>query len=183
MRHHVALSMLYTTAVALILMQGAPTASAYQLLNCKWASSNVVWSNLATTGYKTTMTNAMAAWSSAGTDVSLTAVPPEYSYNVRLFDSNDGAVSYDGLTSYSCSGGVFVGVVASRANRYYTDGYSADGKKQVMVHEVGHALGLGHSGSSACSGQPIMYLSSNRWTVCGHVNPQPDDVSGINYLY
>jgi hypothetical protein len=52
-----------------------------------------------------------------------------------------------------------------------------------MVHEMGHGLGLDHAGSSSCSGQPIMYSSSNRYFNCGHVTPQSDDINGINAIY
>lgn len=49
-----------------------------------------------------------------------------------------------------------------------------------MVHEMGYALGLAHAGGSSCSGQPIMYYSSDRYFTCGHYTPLTDDVNGIN---
>ncbi len=52
-----------------------------------------------------------------------------------------------------------------------------------MVHEIGPALGLAHAGSSSCSGQPIMYYSSDRYFISGHYTPQTDDSSGINAIY
>jgi hypothetical protein len=98
-------------------------------------------------------------------------------YLIPLFNNNDGTTGLDGVTSFpSCSGGIWTGVVYSHVNSYYTDIYDANGRKQVMVHEVGHALGRNHAGGTACSSQPIMYTNSNRYFVCQHVNPQADDI-------
>jgi hypothetical protein len=83
---------------------------------------------------------------------------------------------------HACSGGHSSGF-GSYWNKYYTDGYSSTARRQVMVHELGHAIGLGHSGSPSCSGQPIMYANSNRYFTCGRYAPQQDDINGINYLY
>ncbi len=169
--------------VALLTSQSLPPAQAYAPEGCRWTSTNIVWTNDSSTAYKSATTNAVAAWTSAVSVISLSAVPPEYSYNIRLFDLNQGAINIDGSTGYYCSSGYFTSVTQSSFNTYYTDNYSADGRKQVMVHEVGHALGIGHTGTSTCSGQPIMYLSSARYFTCNHVNPQTDDIAGINYIY
>ncbi len=68
-------------------------------------------------------------------------------------------------------------------NSFYTSGYSTTARKQLMVHEMGHELGLDHAGTSTCSGQPIMYPNSSRYFTCNHQNPQPDDIDGSNSLY
>ncbi|WP_435203278.1 M57 family metalloprotease [Janibacter sp. GS2] len=92
--------------------------------------------------------------------------------------------TYDGLwTASGCnSSGHSVGTVNVMLNRKYTDSYSSSARKSVMVHELGHAIGLSHTGSSSCSGQPIMYAYSSRYFTCGHIAPQSDDISGANYL-
>ena len=144
----------------------------------------MTWTNLASTAYKSTMTDAIAAWNATSTPVTLSAVPADYTYRIRLFNNNDGLTGFDGVTSFpSCPGGVWSGMVSSHVNSFDTDSYDANGRKQVMVHKTGHAPGLNHTGGTACSSQPIMYTNSNRYFICQHVNPQADDVNGINYIY
>lgn len=101
---------------------------------------------------------------------------------VATFTQNYGNVSWDGQSIWVCSSGKTTGGTL-KINRYFTDGYSSTGKKQVVVHELGHLLGLAHAGTATCSGQPIMYYSSDRYFKCGHQNPQTDDINGANHLY
>jgi hypothetical protein len=169
--------------VVLLTGQTLSPAQAYATEGCRWTSTKIIWTNASSTLYKSTSTAAVAAWTSVLSVVSISAVPPEYSYNIRVFDVNNGATGIDGSTTFYCSGGYFTGITYASINSYYGDNYSADGKKQVLVHEFGHSLGLAHSGTSTCSGQPIMYYSSARYFTCNHVNPQADDITGINYIY
>lgn len=71
-----------------------------------------------------------------------------------------------GVTSVSSSGDTILSAtmtIAVAANR-------------VVAHELGHALGLGHSGSSIA----LMYYSTN---ISSELNLSQDDVDGITYLY
>src|SRR4051794_22208790 len=89
---------------------------------------------------------------------------------------NDNLV---GDTFYDCTSSApkHFTSVTSYWNTHYTASMGSLERKSVMVHELGHALGLGHAGTSSCSGQPIMYQYESRWTSCGHSTPQSDDVA------
>lgn len=89
----------------------------------------------------------------------------------------------DARTILNCSGGL----QTSDSHSYYNSYYTA--RLQRHCSPLGDEPrnwprhGLDHAGTTNCNGQPIMYLSSTRYTVCGHIVPQADDVNGINALY
>lgn len=60
-----------------------------------------------------------------------------------------------------------------KPNKYYQDGLSTDGILATVTHELGHALGLGHS----CSGL-VMHAVSDEGQA---VSPQPVDIAAVNY--
>lgn len=55
-------------------------------------------------------------------------------------------------------------------------GYSAAKRQGVAAHELGHALGLAHNGSSAAI---LMYPYDSRTVT----TPQSDDKAGVNAIY
>jgi hypothetical protein len=170
-------------AVVLSSMFQVAPASAYALMNCHMSSPH---SSYGTTGgvtgqYATAIVNAANDWSQTATPLIIYAGSSSSQFSVDAF--NFGNTGQDGVqTSSGCHSGIWVYPYANW-NTYYTNAYSVTGKEQVMVHEIGHVLGLAHYGINTCTGQPIMYGSSSRYFTCGHVKPQLDDVNGINYIY
>lgn len=60
-----------------------------------------------------------------------------------------------------------------KPNKYYPAGLSDDGILATVTHELGHALGLGHS----CSGL-VMHATADSGQA---VSPQPVDIAAVNY--
>lgn len=163
----------------------APDAHAYSKTGCHWAKGqSIAYSK--PTYYPGTVDNAASRWNAAG----IGGMPKLYSYNgspvhgMEIIPANYGNVSWDGYSYWNCSGGVTTGGNI-KLNTYYLGQarYTTNADIQVVVHEFGHMLGLNHAGSSTCSGQPIMYYSSDRYFSCGHVSPQTDDKNGLNSVY
>ena len=88
--------------VVLLTAQTLSPAQAFATEGCRWTSTNIIWTNASSTAYKSTATAAVAAWTSVLSVVSISAVPPEYSYNIRVFDVNNGMTGIDGTTTYYC---------------------------------------------------------------------------------
>ncbi len=178
-----AMSAILALAVSLALAAFPTTAQAYVKLSCHQPSSYSTFAKTSyvTGTYATALTSAANDWTVSRSPVVLAPGNSTSQFYVdAYFYGNTG---YDGIQSSSgCSGGHWLTPYASW-NTYYTDTYTVTNKRQVMVHEIGHVLGLAHSGPSSCAGQPIMYFSGTRYTICGHVVPQPDDAAGVSSIY
>lgn len=129
--------------------------------------------------YQTSTVAAGNAWSNSAANVNFVGTTAPGSDDIKIYMVNNGNNQQDGKANWRCSGSRSTSGSATY-NTYYTNGYSSTAKKQLMVHEFGHLLGLGHAGGSNCNGQPIMYLSSDRYFNCSHSTPQPDDTAGVN---
>lgn len=171
-----------SVALAAGMIGFVPTAGAYVKESCHLSSPyRIPYQNASSSGYYSIGQTAISDWSQTPTRLTFVAQTPD---KIQIKNVNYGNTSQDGLTYFgACSGGVFTSQNLSTWNTYYTSSYGTDARLQVMVHEIGHSLGLAHAGNSACAGQPIMYGNSDRYFTCQHFRPQTDDTNGINAIY
>ncbi len=62
---------------------------------------------------------------------------------VHVYEGDYGPTGWDADTSYTQSGGHFTSM-SIRLNRYYGEHYTYSQRLDVVKHELGHGLGLGH---------------------------------------
>ncbi|MFF3453636.1 matrixin family metalloprotease [Streptomyces sp. NPDC002730] len=178
----------------------APQASAYNLLGCRYnAGGNTLkWSNVTSSyAYSNPAQVSIEAWNSTSTQFNFTQV--NTGANLRVADGNfgnaggvDGALldasgvdlNNDSALHKCNSSGYWTETTTAWINRYYADSYPGAKKKDVLVHEIGHALGLAHRDTTACSTTSIMDTTTkDRYDICGLTEPTQDDINGANALY
>jgi matrixin len=166
----------------------APRARAYNQHNgvdCHFPTGNLKWKNSTTrTGYSDPAIAATGAWTGTPTPIVLTSVSS--GANITVSDGVFTDPDLWGITQYgaqtNCGGGYYSYGPVSWFNRTALDSKSQNARRSVMVHELGHALGLGHTSIADCTSIMSTYVNTF-WLSCGMLSPGSDDVAGINVLY
>ena len=129
---------------------------------------------------------AMAAWNDANTGFTFSEVPesfpntPCHEYDGLSIILTDGEVCPDDLPMGS-AGGWFMPNFSGRARIYLNIGaYQRGGDYNItplLMHELGHAIGLGHPDEA---GQQVVAIMNSNLGVS---TLQPDDIAGARALY
>lgn len=176
----------------------ATPAMAYNTLGCKFGVSgnSLRWQDATnSSSYASAATQAINAWNSTSTQFNFAKVTS--SPHLLVADGNFGATwngaSFSGIIldmnqqnpiANSCGGGTWDTSIVAWWNRYYTNAYGATKKQAIIVHEIGHALGLAHTTSVGCGTMTIMDWDIDAgFDSCGFWSPRADDINGANALY
>jgi hypothetical protein len=111
---------------------------------------------------------------------------------------DDGVVTL-GFGTTACNGRSLEGILGITVSRWRSDGQLLDAEisfnanspvladqsvlLEVVLHELGHVLGLDHSDACGASGAGTLMKSTLSLSAPRFDYPQADDVSGANFIY
>jgi hypothetical protein len=193
-------------APLLLVVLVAGTASAFEVLRvsndpCDNASRNLSWPSAAARvevdidspeGFGNLASEAYARWNDRVQRFRFR------SGSGTACDLSDGVVTIT-FSTKDCSGGTLDGVLALTTSRWRSSGELLDAAVvvnsnsvartdegvflQVVMHELGHVLGLDHSDACGDSGEGTLMRSVLILSQARLDGPQFDDVAGANFIY
>lgn len=154
---------------------------------CKWSygSANILLSPAAK--YQGQVTGAANTWNR----VNVSGKPrfqnisgsPVRGIEMLIYDY--GNTGWDGLWSPSSCGGQVWASGTIKGNVYHYKKCALPIVQAVLIHEMGHALGLAHLPTNGRNCSPASIMSPNTSTRirCRWTTPQPQDIAGLNNIY
>ncbi len=180
-----------------IALCAAGPASAYRFEGKKWPGHTITYYNAATSS-ASAVASAVYTWNTSGANIRFVAVPKAQA-NVVIVDVDNRNISDAGLLGIATTGYIARGQPAPNPNgtRPAFGGHvwlvrpSLDGnllpiqRAQVVAHELGHVLGLGHESRGCAMMNPALNElcpPPEPWEINCRVL-QRDDVAGAVALY
>jgi hypothetical protein len=119
-------------------------------------------------------------WMELGTEVDQSVLPfseaPEQEGSILIGCVNMGADAASGsAVNYASNGSTKIQL---NADQLVPGGYTADGLSNLIIHEMGHGVGLSHSKDPAS----VMTYEDNDWGA-RPASLSHDDIDGVIYLY
>lgn len=158
----------------------ATYAQAYSLIGGKQKTKNIVYqiNSSLTSGYHSSLANAMTAWDSATTltftKKSSTTQKVQIYVNGKDFGKTDWNAQATNYRDWVFGGDYANSVID--ANYYYMKDMTSGIRQGVFAHEIGHTLGLGHvTDTTQVMSTSKMGRSVNK--------PGTDDINGIKAIY
>lgn len=176
----IALAMAPTTILGGYIVLTPTVAQAYAFLpgGCRQLTGSGNSVNFAVTavgGYAAGYRSMAAAWSN-NTDINFYESLPSSAVVVahETFGGNNG---YYGWANFYCRNGNLTTPTNIYVNRSLTDGKDNNANNEVLLHELGHSLGLDHVSDV----NQVMYTYGHAEPY--KIAPQGDDINGVNALY
>ena len=163
-----------TLALVLSVVGGAQLASADEFNGGRWFTGNVTYYNATITPYSTAFDAGKNQWSGVS-DLNFSGADTTNA-NIRVSTLSQTS-SAAGLTYSTTNGfGFFVNQTRVYFNTYNAGSQSANCKRMIITHELGHATGLGHREGA--------YVMRSTTVDCEtRYNPQTGDINSMNAIY
>lgn len=177
------LSALLTVGVLMVSLPLVATpAEAWTLHGCQYVENSI---NPITYRFRsvgsvqvTAFKNAEAAWDATSAPGYFKETSLSWDPEIDVYDGSY-AGTWVALTSWTCTGGYYNGnEVRVKFDTVDLIPYGTSARKDIAIHELGHAYGLGHT----YAGCRVM-LDGLDFLDCSASFPASNDVSGVQVLY